>query len=120
MNILEELNAAIDVLDIPVETGVFSKPPPETYVVLTPLNDDYGLFADNCPQVDIQHVRISLFCQGNYLSKKNKLVTSLLDAEFTVTERRFIGREDDSGYYHYSIDVEKEYTNSEEDLTWQQ
>ena len=115
MSILEELNSLIDGLSIPVETGVFSKDPPETYVVLTPLNDEYGLFADNRPQMDIQQVRISLYSRGNYLSLKNTLAAALLDSEFTITERRYIGREDDTGYHHYSIDVEKEYTNNEED-----
>lgn len=115
MSILEELNTLIDGLSIPVETGVFSKDPPETYVVLTPLNDEYGLFANNTPQMDIQQVRLSLYSRGNYLSAKNTLSSALLDAEFTITERRYIGREDDTGYHHYSIDVEKEYTNYEED-----
>lgn len=115
MSILEELNTLIDALLIPVETGVFSKDPPETYVVLTPLNDEYDLFADNTPQMDIQQVRLSLFSRGNYLSTKNAITAALLDAAFTITERRYIGREDDSGFHHYSVDVEKEYTNTKED-----
>jgi len=114
MSILEELNNLIETLDIPVETAVFSKNPPETYIVMTPLIDTYGLFADNAPLADIQQVRLSLFSKVNYISIKNTLSQTLLGADFTIIERRYIGREDDSGYHHYSIDVEKEYTTEEE------
>ena len=34
---------------------------------------------------------------------------ALLNADFTVTERRYIGHEDDTGYHHYAIDVAKNY-----------
>jgi hypothetical protein len=33
----------------------------------------------------------------------------LLNDDFTVTERRYIGHEDDTGYHHYAIDVAKNY-----------
>ena len=32
-----------------------------------------------------------------------------MNAGFTITLRRYIGREDDSGYHHYVIDMDKEY-----------
>ena len=28
---------------------------------------------------------------------------------FTITDRRYIGHEDDTGYHHYAIDVAKYY-----------
>ena len=115
MSILEELNTLVEGLGLPVETGVFSEQPPETYIVLTPLNDEYALYADNYPQADIHQVRLSLFCYRNYLNTKAALSEALLAADFTVTERRYMGREDDSGYHQYIVDVEKEYTTQEEE-----
>ena len=53
MSALSELNEILTRRRVPVETGVFSKKPPETYAVLTPLIDVYDLFADNKPEVDI-------------------------------------------------------------------
>ena len=113
MNMLSELTSLFDALDIPVETGVFSDTAPEQYVVFTPLADTFELFADNLPYVDIQEVRISLFSKGNYLKTKNAIVRSLLSAEITITDRRYIGHEDNTGYHHFAIDVAKEYETEE-------
>lgn len=113
MTILEELNLLIEGLNIPVETGVFSNKPPETYVVLTPIADTFELFADNKPLFDIHEVRISLFSQKNYLKTKNRVVATLLSAGFTITLRKYISRDDDTGYHHFVIDVAKEYETEE-------
>ena len=116
MSALSELSHILECCRIPVETGVFSSAPSETYAVLTPLIDVFDLYADNLPGVDICEVRISIFTKQNYLTLVTLLVSDLLTAGFTVTERRYLGHEDDTGYHHYAIDVAKEYY-MEEDLT---
>ena len=108
MNILTELNALLFPL-VPVETGVFSDSPPDFYAVLTPLTETYDLFTDDRPRHETQEVRISLFDQGNYLSLKNQIIHALLQADFTITDRRYLGHEDTTGYHHYAIDVAKHY-----------
>ncbi len=115
MNILTELNALFSTLNIPIETGVFSGKPPVEYLVITPLTDSFALFGDNKPQLDVQEVRLSLFSKNNYITRKNQLVGSLLQADFVITDRRYIGHEGDTGFHHYAIDVAKEY-NFEEEL----
>ena len=97
MNILEELNTLITAISLPVETGVFSDLAPDEYAVIIPLSDIFEVHADNRPGFDVQEARISLFSK------------TLLNADFTVTERRYIGHEDDTGYHHYAIDVAKNY-----------
>ena len=109
MNILEELNTLITAISLPVETGVFSDLAPDEYAVITLLSDIFEVHADNRPGFDVQEARISLFSKNNYLEKKRQLTLALLDADFTVTERRYIGHEDDTGYHHYAIDVAKNY-----------
>ena len=109
MSLLAEVKSIIENCKIPVETGVFSDAPPDTYAVLTPLADSFDLHADNKPSVDVQEVRLSLFCKENYLKIKNRLVKAILNADITITDRRYIGREDDTGYHHYAIDVAKSY-----------
>ena len=109
MSILSELNTLLENENIPVETGVFSGVPPDEYVVLTPLADTFAVFGDNKPLADINEVRISLFSKNNYLQRKNQLVRILLQADFVITDRRYIGHEDDTGYHHYAIDVAKYY-----------
>ena len=108
MSILSELNALLETTNIPVETGVFSGVPPDEYLVLTPLSDTFAVFGDNKPLADINEVRVSLFSKNNYLQRKNQLVR-MLQADFVITDRRYIGHEDDTGYHHYAIDVAKYY-----------
>ena len=109
MSLLLELKTVIEAVGLPVETGVFSDEPPDEYVVVTPLEDTYELHADNLPEYETQEARLSLFSRGNYLKRKKQLSKALLAADFTITDRRYIGHEDDTGYHHYAIDVAKLY-----------
>ena len=113
MSILSELNTLFEAANIPVETGVFSGVPPDEYLVLTPLADTFAVYGDNKPLADINEVRISLFSKNNYIQRKNQLVRMLLQADFVITDRRYIGYEYDTGYHHYAIDVAKEYETEE-------
>jgi len=109
MSFLEELNALLTGLGVSVETGVFSGKPPDEYVVVTQMADVFDLHADNRPQFETQEARLSLFSKGNYLKRKNQIVRALLYADFTVTARLFVEREEDTGVFHYAIDVAKNY-----------
>ena len=109
MSLLSELNTIANKYGVPVETGIFSDVAPDTYLVLTPLSDGFDLHADNRPGIDTQEVRLSLFCRENYTKIKNRLVKAALNADMTITDRRYIGFETDTGYHHYAIDVAKSY-----------
>lgn len=108
MNILFELNSLITPL-VHIETGVFKGKPPDEYIVITPLNDTFAVFGDNNPLLEVQEVRLSLFSKKNYIQRKNQLVKLLLQADFTITERRYVGHENDTGYHNYAIDIAKHY-----------
>lgn len=110
MNILSELNSALSTLNIPIETGVFTGIAPERYIVVVPLSDSFDLHTDNSPTMDVQEARLSLYALGNYTKDKNAIVRTLLSADFYITDRRYIGFENDTGYHHYVIDVAKSYT----------
>ena len=109
MSLLSELTTLLDTLQIPVETGVFNGKAPETYVVITPLTDTFALYAGDCPQYEVQEARLSLFSQGNYRPLKRQIEKALLAAGITMTDRRYIGHEDDTGYHHFAIDAAKHY-----------
>jgi len=109
ISILAELTALLTSLGIPVETGVFSSTPPNTYCVLTPIHEEFALYADNMPVLDVAEVRISLFTRENYTKLKNRIVKVLILADFTITERRYVGRDDETGYFCLAVDVEKSY-----------
>ena len=113
MSILEELNAALQELDVPVETGIFSDTAPDAYIVITPLSDTFDLHADNSPGVDIQEARLSLFVKGSYTALKNRLVRLLLRGGFTITGRMYNGYETDTGYHHYTVDAAQYYETEE-------
>ena len=113
MSLLSDLNEVLMPLDIPIETGIFSGAPPDEYLVVIPLTDIFEVHADNRPSFDVQEVRISLFSRGNYQRRKRQITVALLNADITVTERRYIGFEEDTKYHHYAIDVMKEYEMEE-------
>ena len=113
MSMLEELNMIVESTGLPMETGVFSSAAPDEYVVITPISEHFELFSDNAPGMNIEEARLSLFSKSNYGAKKRQLVRLLLSAGFLVTERRYIGLEDDTGYHHYSVDVVKPYSFEE-------
>lgn len=112
MSVLSELNTLLTPI-LPVETGVFSGVPPDEYLVLTPLTDDFALFGDNEPLMDVSEVRISLFSKGNYLQRKQQITQALLNAGFTITARTYVEHEDDIGYHHWAIDIAQSYETEE-------
>lgn len=115
MSILQELTATLAALNrsslgaIPISTGSFRGKPPIEYVVITPMTDLFECFADNLPQYETQEARLSLFSKINYQQRKNQIVQALLDADFTITDRRYIGYEEDTEYFHVVVDVAKVY-----------
>jgi hypothetical protein len=109
MTLLEDLVTLIAALDIPVETGVFSGEPPDTYVVLTPLSDSFAMNADDCPGADVQEVRISLFSRNNTRLIRKQIIRAILHAGITITNRMYIEYEPDTQLHHYEIDTAKAY-----------
>ena len=105
MSLLEDLTALLPVLDVPMETGVFSSMAPDQYLVIVPLSDSFDLHADNEPGVDIQEARLSLYSKGSYTAVKNRLVRLLVKSGYTITDRQYLGFEPESGYHHYTVDV---------------
>ena len=112
MSLLSELTALLSPL-VPIETGVFSSLPPERYLVITPMADAFALYADNLPNHEVQEARLSLFDKGSYTALKNQIVRALIAADFTITDRRYVGHEDDTGFHHYALDVAKHYDTEE-------
>ena len=108
MSMLKELNAIVESAGLPVETGVFSTSAPTEYVVITPISEHFSLFSDDAPGINIEEARLSLFSKGNYGAAKDLLVRMLLSAGFLVTERRYVGYEEETKYHHYSVDVARE------------
>lgn len=113
MSVLSDINATLEPLGIPLETGVFKDEAPDKYIVVVPMADSFELHADNTPEYDVQEARISLYAKGSYTKDKNAIVRALLGMDFTITDRRYIGYETETGYFHYNVDVAKHYEMEE-------
>jgi hypothetical protein len=109
MNIIEDLSALLTNLSVPFETGHYGGVPPDQYVVIIPLVDTYDLSADNRPQVDVQEARLAIYSKTNYYPLRNKITSALMDADFTITDRRYIEFEADAKFHHAVVDVMKHY-----------
>jgi hypothetical protein len=110
MDILAELIALFSEMGVPAQTEIFASPAPDTFALLTPLGEEFTLFADEMPHAEIQSVRIGIYCKENYGTLAFKVSRALMARDFTITDRLFIEREDKTKLYHYNIDVEKHYT----------
>ena len=109
MSILADVKLLFEPLNLPIETGVYKGDAVDTYIVLVPMSDWFVLHADNVPNGEVQELRISLYSKSNYRKITNQVVKLLLGADFTITDRRYIGYETETGYYHYVVDIEKNY-----------
>lgn len=112
------LSALIEILGglgVPCETGAYKDPPPETYIVLVPIIDDYPVMGDDVPLDEVQEVRISIFAKRNYRRLKRDVEKACINARLCIADRRYIGREDDTGYFHYAIDVAGCYSLEQEE-----
>lgn len=104
--LLEQVTVVADRLGLPIAAGLHTdSPAPATYLVATPLSDMFDVYGDNQPGVEIEELRLALFTTGNYLTTRDWLTRALLDAGLTVTARRYVGFEADTGYHHYALDV---------------
>lgn len=113
MSVLSDINETLEPLGIPLETGAFKGQAPDKYIVVVPMADSFELHADNTPGCDIQEARISLYAKGSYTKDKNLIVRALIGSDFTITDRRYIGYETETGYFHYNVDVAKHYEMEE-------
>lgn len=113
MTILSELNTLFNSLSIQSETGKLSDKATNEYVVLVPISDNFSLFCDDKPKYETSEVRLSIFTKGNYMQLKKKIVKALLQNNFTITDKRYVEFENDTGYHHYNIDVAKYYETEE-------
>jgi hypothetical protein len=108
MSLLEELYTTINSMGIPISTGVFADKPPDTYVVLTPMTDDFPLCADDVPIVETQEARISLFTKTNPRLIHNAITRALIQAGITIVSRSYVEYEEDTAFHHYAVDCMKE------------
>ena len=109
MSLLSEIKTIMETLNIPMETGGYTDPAPDRYVVLTPLADTYELFSDNHPQQNVEEVRIVLFDKGNYLAVKKQIEDACIARDVTITDRTYVGYDSEVGYHQYAIDVAQHY-----------
>lgn len=109
MSILADIKDLLEPLNVSIATGVYKGSAPDTYIVLVPLSDTFELHADNLPNAEVQELRISIYTKGNYKKLTNQIVRKLLNTEFIVTDRRYIGYETETDYFHYVVDIAKNY-----------
>ena len=87
-------------MSIQTETAKLSDKALDEYVVLVPISDNFSLFCDDKPKYETSEVRLSIFTKGNYMQLKNRIVNGLLNNNFTITDKRYVEYENDTGFHH--------------------
>ena len=82
------------------------KKQPDTFLVIIPVFDKLLLSADNVPTMQSEEIVLALYTKGNYLSLRDRITKRLLGAGISILQRRYEEYEDDTGYHHYTFDLE--------------
>lgn len=109
MSIYELIKNTLLPLNIPVTINQNADKSASKYVTLIPLYDGFEVYADNKPVIDIKEVELAIYTKGNYLELVEQITRLLIEAGFTITNRKYIEYEEDTKLHHYVIDVAMEY-----------
>ncbi len=100
INALSPLNVPVTVMENLTDDGVCGK-----FIVIIPTSDNFGLHADDKPLACAEEAELALYCKGNYLAFRDMATELLIAADITVTGRRYLELEKDTGFHHYIIEV---------------
>lgn len=109
MSIYELIKNTLEPLNISVTVNENINKSFEQYVTMIPLYDGFDMFADNKPGMEFSEVELAVYSKGNYLKLVKDITVLLIDAGFTITNRRYIEYEKDTKLHHYIIDVAMEF-----------
>lgn len=109
MSIYELIINTLESLNIPVSINENVEKNTGSYIILIPLYDGFDVFADNKPGIEVSEVQLAIYSKGNYLKLAKDISVLLIDAGFTITNRRYIEFEKDTKFHHYIIDVAMEF-----------
>lgn len=109
MSIYELIIQTLKPLDILVSMQQNKDKASSRYVTMIPLYDNYEVFADNKPTLEVSQVQLAIFAKGNYLDLVAEINKALIEADFTITNRKYIEYEEDIKLHHYVIDVAMEF-----------
>jgi len=110
LSIYELIINTLEPLGIPVSINENTDKAAERYIVIIPLYDGFDVFADNKPSIEVSEVELSIYSKGNYLKLVKDISVLLIDAGFTITNRRYLEYEKDTKLHHYIIDVAMEFS----------
>lgn len=108
MSTYELIRDTLQSLNIPVSINENVDKNAVSFIIIIPLYDGFDVFADNKPSIEVSEVELSIYSKGNYLKLVKDISVLLIDAGFTITNRRYLEYEKDTKLHHYIIDVAME------------
>lgn len=111
MSLLSEIKSAVAAAGFTVEAGRFSASPPSLYAVLIPLPTRTTLSCDDAPTREQENARIAIYTRDDQITAHaSSVVAALRAAGINITDRSYVGVDDDTGMYQYDVDAAKEYS----------
>ena len=112
MSMTSDLYTILTALSIPAQIGDYQAAGalPDTYAVILPLYDNYQA-ADDAPDVDVESASVELYTKGDWHSAIKSIKTQALAKGMCISESRYITRETDTRYFHYSVSFQMEYND---------
>lgn len=113
--IVNDIYTALTNLKIPAQIGDYQTTAelPDVYVVIIPLYNEFTS-ADDVPDFDIQQASIEIYSKGMWRTSVKQICDECIAMGLVVHERRYIGRNEETGYFQYSVTFEQAYDLEEQ------
>lgn len=113
--IISDIYTALQTLEIPAQIGDYQTTSdlPDVYVVIIPLFNQFQT-ADDVPDFDVQQASIEVYSKGMWRSTVKQICDACISKGLLVHQRRYIGRNEETGYFQYSVTFEQAYDLEEQ------
>lgn len=109
MSIFEIIIDTLKPLNIPVAFNENLDKQSSQYVSMIPIQEGFIAYSDNKPGMEIIEVELAVYTKGNYIDLAREITRLLIEAGFTIRNRKYIEFKEDTKLHHYVIDVAMEF-----------
>lgn len=110
MSIFELITNTLKPLGIPVAMAENTDKQLNNYIVMKPVQEDFIAYADNKPNMEVVQAEISLYSKENFIDLAREITSILLEAGFTIKNRKYMDYNQEARLHHYVIYVAMEFS----------
>ncbi len=109
MSIFEMIINTLKPLNIPVAMTESIDKQLKKYIVMKPVQEDFIAYADNKPNMEVVQAELSLYSKENFIDLAREITNTLIEAGFTIKNRKYMDYNQETKLHHYVIYVAMEF-----------